>query len=396
MNSDINPSIHNILKVLLICIGCYFFYSLIDGSEFINRHFLDPSREPSRIRFAGLLVTSILKYVFLWSSIVTSVFVLYMLFMRRRKFRKKHIIPSAIIIVLTMVIASGTYSDISVDDLAKEYVNDQSMFVDIDGMQVHYRDEGQGMPVVLIHGTAASLHTWDDWTSELIKTHRVIRMDLPAFGLTGPNKTRDYSIKSYKKFMDDFITQMEIDSFHLAGNSLGGNIAWNYALEHPEKVQKLILVDASGLPTGKPKPWIFKMANIPVLNTGFLYYTPKFLIEKNIKEVYADDSKITDQLLTRYHKMALREGNRQAFVDRAKLDFKQDSLTTIDRLKSIQNPTLLIWGEQDDWIPLVCGKAMNENIPNSTLEVLKNSGHVPMEENPEESVEMLKRFLEEN
>ena len=313
-----------------------------------------------------------------------------------KKYFKKKYVFFVILILLVVVIKGGVYSDISVDDLAKVYANEQSKFVEIDGMQVHYRDEGQGIPIVLIHGTAASLHTWDDWTSELIKTHRAIRMDLPAFGLTGPNKNRDYSIRAYTKFMDDFITEMNVDSFHLVGNSLGGNIAWNYALEHPDKVQKLVLVDASGLPTGKPKPWIFKMANIPMLNTGFLYYTPKFLIEKNIKEVYADDSKITDVLLTRYHKMALREGNRQAFVDRAKLDFKQDSLTTIDRLKTIQNSTLLIWGEQDEWIPLACGEAMNENIPNSTLEVLKNSGHVPMEENPRESVELLKRFLENN
>jgi pimeloyl-ACP methyl ester carboxylesterase len=306
---------------------------------------------------------------------------------------KKNRIYLFTLIVFVWVIGGGVYSDISVENLKQEYANEQSKFIEIDGMEVHYRDEGSGMPILLIHGTAASLHTWDDWTSELTKTHRVIRMDLPAFGLTGPNQSRDYSIKSYTSFINNFITEVKIDSFHLAGNSLGGNIAWNYALEHPKKVQKLVLVDASGLPTGKAKPWIFKMANIPVLNTGFLYYTPKFLIQKNIKEVYADDSKITAELLTRYHKMALREGNRQAFVDRAKLDFKQDSLTTIGQLKSLQNPTLIIWGEQDEWIPLACGKAMNENIPNSTLEVLKNSGHVPMEENPKESLELIQSFF---
>jgi pimeloyl-ACP methyl ester carboxylesterase len=306
---------------------------------------------------------------------------------------KKNRIYLFTLIVFVWVIGGGVYSDISVENLKQEYANEQSKFIEIDGMEVHYRDEGSGMPILLIHGTAASLHTWDDWTSELTKTHRVIRMDLPAFGLTGPNQSRDYSIKSYTSFINNFITEVKIDSFHLAGNSLGGNIAWNYALEHPKKVQKLVLVDASGLPTGKAKPWIFKMANIPVLNTGFLYYTPKFLIQKNIKEVYADDSKITAELLTRYHKMALREGNRQAFVDRAKLDFKQDSLTTIGQLKSLQNPTLIIWGEQDEWIPLACGKAMNENIPNSTLEVLKNSGHVPMEENRKESLELIQSFF---
>lgn len=113
----------------------------------------------------------------------------------KKYFKKKYIFLVSLVILI-LVIGNGVYSDISATELAKEYANEQSKYVEIDGMQVHYRDEGQGMPIVLIHGTAASLHTWDDWTSELTKTHRVIRMDLPAFGLTGPNQSRDYSVKS--------------------------------------------------------------------------------------------------------------------------------------------------------------------------------------------------------
>ena len=135
------------------------------------------------------------------------------------------------------------------------------------------------------------------------------------------------------------------------------------------------------------------MAKTPVLRSLFLYVTPKMLITKNIKEVYADDDKVTDELVTRYHKMALRVGNRQAFIDRAKTDFKFDAKINIDRLKSIQTPTLLIWGAKDLWIPLDNGKRMNRILVNSKLEVLENSGHVPMEENPKESLELLKNFL---
>jgi pimeloyl-ACP methyl ester carboxylesterase len=289
----------------------------------------------------------------------------------------------------------GVYADISVEELKQDYANSASKFVALNGMQVHYRDEGEGFPIVLIHGTAASLHTWDAWTEELTKNHRVIRMDLPAFGLTGPNATRDYSIASYTKFLNDFLVHQQIDSFHLAGNSLGGNIAWNYALEHPKKVDKLILLDASGIPMGDSTPWIFKMAKTPVLNKGFLFYTPRFLIEKNIKEVYEDDTKITDELITRYHKMALREGNRQAFVDRAKLDSNEDPQETFKKLARLQPPTLLIWGTKDLWIPKAHGILMHAQIPNSQLVILENSGHVPMEENPAESLAALKQFLED-
>ena len=287
------------------------------------------------------------------------------------------------------------YSDISVDDLKIAYTNEHSKFMEIDGMQVHYRDEGTGFPIVLIHGTASSLHTWNEWTEELKKNYRIIRMDIPAFGITGPNETGDYSIKSYTNFLDKFLTKINVEKFYLAGNSLGGNIAWNYTAEHPEKVEKLILVDASGLPTNKEQPAIFKMAKTPVLNSLFLYVTPKFFIKKNMKEVYADENKITDELVTRYHKMALRVGNRQAFIDRAKMDFKLDSKANLDKLKSIQTPTLLIWGANDNWIPLKSvGIKMDSVLPNSKLVVLENSGHVPMEENPEESLVILKKFIQ--
>ena len=299
----------------------------------------------------------------------------------------------SILIVLILLLQAIVYSDISVDDLKKEYANEHSKFTEIDGMQVHYRDEGKGFPIVLVHGTASSLHTWNDWTKSLTKNYRIIRMDLPAFGITGPNANADYSVKSYTNFLHQFLTKLKVDKFHLAGNSLGGNIAWNYAAEYPNKVEKLILVDASGLPTNKPQPAIFKMAKTPVLNSLFLYVTPKFFIKKNMSEVYANESKITDKLVTRYHKMALRVGNRQAFIDRAKTDFKLGEKANYNKLKSIKTPTLLIWGAKDNWIPLNNGKRMDSIMQNSKLVVLENSGHVPMEENPTESLEILKTFL---
>lgn len=311
-----------------------------------------------------------------------------------KKNSKRAYIFYAVLILLVLLIKGAVYSDISVEDLKKKYANEFSKFIEVDGMQVHYRDEGKGFPIVLIHGTAASLHTWNDWTQELLKKNRVIRMDLPAFGLTGANANGDYSIKMYTDFLHQFLDKIKVDKFYLVGNSLGGNIAWEFAAAYPTKIEKLILIDASGLPTNKPQPWIFKMAKTPIINSLFLYLTPKMVIKDNIKQVYADDSKITDKLITRYHEMALRTGNRQAFIDRAKTDFKLGNNTNLEKLKSIKSPTLLIWGAKDNWIPLDNGKRMDSLLPNSKLVILENSGHVPMEENPTVSVEILKEFLE--
>ena len=294
---------------------------------------------------------------------------------------------------LVLAVKSVVYIDIPVEKLKEKYANSFSKFVDIDGMQVHYREAGKGMPIVLIHGTGSSLHTWDEWALKLKENYRVIRMDLPAFGLTGPNKNRDYSIDKYTQFLEEFVAKLKLDSMILAGNSLGGNIAWNYASKNPEKVQKLILVNASGLPTNKPQPWIFKMAKIPVLNKLFLYITPRSIIEDNLKQVYQDDTKITDALITRFHDLTLREGNRKAFIDRAKIDFTPSETLKKEQLQNLQIPTLLIWGAMDTWIPVTNGKKMNALLPNSKLVVLQNSGHVPMEENPTESLMVLNEFL---
>ena len=313
----------------------------------------------------------------------------------RKIFHKKRFLIG-ISILLLVLIYKVSYADISLEELKKEYANEQSEFVEINGMQVHYRDEGNGFPIVLMHGTAASLHTYDAWTKQLSKEYRVIRLDLPAFGLTGPNKNADYSIESYTKFLSQFLEKIKVDKFYLAGNSLGGNIAWNYAAEYPEKVLKLILIDASGLPTFTPQPPIFKMAKTPILNSLFLYITPKFIIRKNIEQVYANKFKITDALVTRYHKMSLRTGNRKAFIERAKTDFNLAEKVNLVKLKSVKTTTLLIWGAKDTWIPLGNGKRMDSMLPNSKLVILKNSGHVPMEENPKESLEFLKSFLNES
>uniref|UniRef100_UPI00404B205D alpha/beta fold hydrolase n=1 Tax=Fulvivirga sp. TaxID=1931237 RepID=UPI00404B205D len=170
-----------------------------------------------------------------------------------------------LILFLAMIVAAIAMlykPDMPLDELKALYANEESKFVDIDGMDVHYRVEGSGPTLVLLHGTSSSLHTWDAWTEILKDDFTIVRMDLPAFGLTGPNTTKDYSLVAYSQFLDKFLAAVNVDTFYLAGNSLGGGIAMNYTLDHPERVKKLILIDASGYPreAGK-RPWIFRLAS---------------------------------------------------------------------------------------------------------------------------------------
>jgi pimeloyl-ACP methyl ester carboxylesterase len=293
-------------------------------------------------------------------------------------------------ILLIGGIASVSYRDIPVAELKSRYAGPPSRFLTLDGMEVHYRDEGQGPALVLLHGTAASLHTWNDWAEALTDDYRVIRMDLPAFGLTGPHPERDYRIASYVAFVEAFRQALGLDSFHLAGNSLGGHIAWRYALDHPAAVRKLVLIDAAGYPNPAGKPWVFRLAETPVLNQLFLWVTPRALIRKNLEEVYFNDELISDSLVTRYHEMALRTGNRQAFIDRA----RTRSADRTAELPNLRTPTLVLWGADDRWIPLANGERLVRDLPDAELAVLPATGHVPMEERPRESVAAARAFLD--
>jgi pimeloyl-ACP methyl ester carboxylesterase len=276
--------------------------------------------------------------------------------------------------------------------LKAKYAAAESQFMDLEGMAVHYRDEGNPAdktPIVLLHGTAASLLTWNGWTDALKTEHRVIRLDLPGYGLTGPSPAQNYSMNFYVRFLHDFLGKLDVNRFYLAGNSLGGKIAWEYALAYPADIKKLILIDAAGYPLSQGKPLPIRLASTPVLKNILLYVTPKFLVEKSLKEVYADDRKVTEQLVEQYYDMACREGNRSAFVVRAGMVDDDDYL----KINHIQTPTLILWGEADAWIPVENAYKFEKDLSNNRVVIFKNLGHIPQEENPSETIKEVLVFV---
>lgn len=305
----------------------------------------------------------------------------------------KKTIFTLLAIILIILLLFG-YQDKEVSELTDKYAPSPSAFVEINGMNVHYRDEGNpkdSLPIVLIHGTGASLHTFDAWTTNLKVNRRVIRMDLPAFGLTGPFPDRIYSIENYVTFIEQFLASQNIKKCILGGNSLGGNIAWNYTVKNPSTVEKLILIDAAGYPF-KPEsmPIAFKLAKTPIINNLLTIITPRFMARASVENVYADKSKVTDEIAERYFDLTLRTGNRRALVDRMTQDIDTNNH---QKIKEIQQPTLVLWGDQDKLIPLNNATRFHEDLPNSKLAILRNVGHVPMEESPEESLVIVLDFL---
>jgi pimeloyl-ACP methyl ester carboxylesterase len=298
----------------------------------------------------------------------------------------------AVFLIVVGYCALNFRADIPVDKLKAKYASVASRFMDLDGMSVHYRDEGNAaddVPLVLLHGSSCSLLTWDGWAEALKATHRVIRLDLPGYGLTGPNPENDYTLDFYMRFLSDFLGQLHVRQCVMVGNSIGGRFAWKYALIHPDQVKKMILIDSSGYPSRQGGSLVMRLVSMPIINKIVPYITPRSLVEKGLKEVYADDGKVTERLVQQYYDMNCRAGNRQAFAISLRTPWTPES----PRIKEIQTPTLIMWGQQDKWVPVANAYRFKDDLPNAGLIVYPNLGHVPQEENPAETVKDALKFL---
>jgi pimeloyl-ACP methyl ester carboxylesterase len=289
---------------------------------------------------------------------------------------------------VALLLVSQIQGDIPLDVLKGRYAGGASRFLDVGGLQVHYRDEGEGPVLLLLHGTGSSLHTWDGWTEALRDRFRVIRIDMPGFGLTGPNQNDDYRISSYVEFVEAFRKRLGLDTFALAGNSLGGLIAWRYAVAYPAQVSALVLLDPAGYRIDRPV-LVFRLALIPGLSWLLTRLDPRRLAGKTLRDSYGDPGKITPALVERYRDLALREGNRRAFMLRASV---REPGRSAD-IPKVRAPTLILWGSLDRLIPVEHAERFHRAIPGSALIVYPGVGHLPMEEIPERSAADASRFL---
>lgn len=299
------------------------------------------------------------------------------------------------VLALVALVGVSWAPDRSVDSLKARWATAPSTFISLQGMQVHLRDEGprdDPEPIVLIHGTSASLHTWDGWTEALKGQRRVIRMDLPGFGLTGPAPDGDYRMTRYADFIAALLDQLGVRRAVLAGNSLGGGIAWRTAVQHPERVSRLVLVDASGYPLQSTSvPLGFRLAQIAWLQPVMSKMLPRRMIESSVRNVYADPGKVTPELVDRYYELTLRAGNRESLIRR--LQLRETDAQSAGLIKTITQPTLVLWGAQDKLITEPSGQRFHQDIAGSQYVVLDGLGHVPQEEAPARSVAVVQQFL---
>lgn len=315
-----------------------------------------------------------------------------------------NLITRALFLVLAGVLFFGSIAVIAtwapdqpVDQLKARWARPPSRFLEVNGLNVHLRDEGphnDPAPIVLLHGTSASLHTWEGWAQALRDKRRVIRVDLPGFGLTGPNAANDYSIETYVQFVRALMDKLDVQRFVLGGSSLGGQIAWAAAAAMPDRVERLILVDASGYPAeslAMPQtiPLGFRLAATPGLRLLAQYTLPRGVVESSVREVYGNPAKVTPELVDLYADMALRAGNRKALVRRLEQGYAGD----VALLKQIKAPTLVLWGGKDRLLPVELAERFARDIAGAKLVVFEDLGHLPHEEDPARTVAEVRRFL---
>lgn len=300
----------------------------------------------------------------------------------------------AVLVLVLAVLAISWAPDRPVEALAARWAQPPSQFVEIDGLRVHVRDEGprdDPRPIVLLHGTSSSLHTWDGWVAGLVRDHRVIRLDLPGFGLTGPTQDGDYSMERYVNFMTKALDRFGIERCVLVGNSFGGWIAWETAFRQSTRIELLVLVDSAGYKLqSESVPVAFEVARIPVLNRLMEVLLPRAMVESSLRDVYGDPERVTPALVDRYYDLTTRAGNRRALVER----FQQARPgKDVERLTVLHQPTLILWGTEDRLIPRAYGLAFQHHIADSQIVEFEGLGHVPHEEDPARTLAAFQQFL---
>ncbi|WFL77886.1 alpha/beta hydrolase [Altererythrobacter arenosus] len=280
-------------------------------------------------------------------------------------------------------------------EMRDKYGGAPSQFVRVaTGAVIHLRDEGpqDGLPIVLLHGSNADLHTWQPWAEALKGDYRVIRFDQVGHGLTGSDPQGDYTIEGYVADIDAIAERLGLDRFVLAGNSMGGSHTVAYAMAHPERLLGMVLVDPGGAPINRDGGGnlAFKLAAMPGVGSFMSQFLPRSLVERSLSQSVSNQAVVTPEAVDRYWELARYPGNREATRIRFNRGWKAFDAGDIG---AIGVPTLILWGTEDRLIPVEAGRWFDKHLPNSTLIEYEGIGHLPQEEAADRSARDLRNWL---
>jgi pimeloyl-ACP methyl ester carboxylesterase len=301
----------------------------------------------------------------------------------------------ALIVILAVALSIFWFArpaDVSFDEVRASVPHAEfSHFADIDGVRIHYQEKGTGTPLVLIHGYTSLTYTWREVFEPLAKSFRVIAVDLKGFGFSG-KPDGDYTRRAQAVLVTHLLEHLKIDRAWLCGSSMGGEVALNVALANPQRVAGLVLIDSAGVDVPGRGTLAPAYLQIPVVGRLLiaLSLTSDKLVRQGLEKSFYDHSKITaDGVASYYRPLQTRGGQLAALRARA-----QWPLFPVEpNLDKISVPTLILWGAQDQLIPLAAGRKFNSLIKGSSLVIFDNCGHLPQEEMPARVIEEISRFI---
>ena len=290
--------------------------------------------------------------------------------------------------------------DIPKDVVDARYTSPDSQFSELGDLgRVHYRDEGrrQAPPIILLHGSNASLHTFEPWVTRLKDKFRVVTIDLPGHGLTGEVPTGDYSNEAMVAVVNALANKLGLEHFVIGGNSMGGSIALRYALDHPNKITGLVLINSSGFMRKRIQNddsqgvLAFRLLKNPWFRAIGEVMDPYYFVSQGLEAAFHQQAAVTEAMVMRYYDLALREGTRKATMKR--FSATEDKKYQAQDLARINVPTLLMWGKEDAVAPFAFASGYETLIPDISTAYYDGVGHIPMEEVPEISAADLIAFM---
>lgn len=312
--------------------------------------------------------------------------------------RKRVLIPLALLVAIIAIFLALRTSDTDRDAMIAKYSGPAGAFVaGPAGQRIHYRDQGQrsGPAIILLHGSNSSLHTWEPLVQRLGDDYRVVTLDLPGHGLTGGTPDKDYGADGMAAAVDVVAAKLGLDHFILGGNSMGGWVAWRYALAQPDRVDALLLLDAAGMPLRKgekaPESNVgFRILKYPFGRWLATQITPRALVEQSLRGSVEKQAIVDEAMIDRYWELLRFPGNREATVLRARLNRE---LAMANRVGEIKAPTLILFGKQDRIINASAAQSFHERMPGTEVVLLDGIGHLPMEEAPDATAAAIADFL---
>ena len=277
-------------------------------------------------------------------------------------------------------VAAWIWRDIPAGVLEARYGTPASQFAEIDGARIHYRDEGEGPCVVLIHANFASLIGWDPWVEALSDRYRVVRFDLTSHGLSGADETGDYSLRRTVDLMERLLDRLGVDRCAIVGTSLGGTVAIHYTVRNPDRVAGLGLISPGSLEPGVRG----RQAPPPMSPATALvrWITPRALPEFMLRSGFGDPQKVSPELIDRWHDLWRLEGQRVAQLERLRQYISGDIEALIGQVPA---PVLIQWGEENPQVHVeLAGELARLLTSSPSVETIiyPGVGHMAIQEAP--------------